>query len=144
MKLLRPLADYTLSDHKANDSIRRELQITCILDKIDEYGLNWLLHLQRMPQNRIPFNITTTDHKEEEQLEGRRNVGESNCNSGDGTDQRVKSLMFMMTIIILSSLTTEHNFSRYCGAHAQRLFYQYILCSKFSKRNNFLLKLQGP
>ena len=26
-----------------------------ILDKIDEYGRNWLLHLQRMPQNRIPL-----------------------------------------------------------------------------------------
>jgi len=33
---------------------------------------------------------------EGEQLEDRRNVGESSCNSGDGTDQRVKSLMFMM------------------------------------------------
>jgi len=29
-------------------------------------------------------------------LEDRRNVGESSCNSGDGTDQRVQSLMFMM------------------------------------------------
>jgi hypothetical protein len=28
MKLLRPLAGYTLYDHKTNDSIRRELQIT--------------------------------------------------------------------------------------------------------------------
>ena len=37
------------------DSIRPELQITCVLDKIDEYRLNWLLHLQRMPQNRIPL-----------------------------------------------------------------------------------------
>jgi len=44
MKLLRPLAGYTLYDHKTDDSIRRELQITCILDKIDEYTLNWLLH----------------------------------------------------------------------------------------------------
>jgi len=55
MKLLRPLAGYTLYDHKTNDSIRLELKITCILDKIDEYRLNWLLHLQRMPQNRIPL-----------------------------------------------------------------------------------------
>ena len=36
MKLLRPLAGYTLYDHKTNDYIRRELQITGILDKIDE------------------------------------------------------------------------------------------------------------
>ena len=51
MKLLRPLAGYTLYDHKTNDSIRRELQTECILDKIDEYRRN----LQRMPQNRIPL-----------------------------------------------------------------------------------------
>jgi len=30
---------------------------------------------------------TTTDQKEGEQLEDRRNVGENSCNSGDGTDQ---------------------------------------------------------
>jgi len=36
MKLLRPLARYTLYDHKTNDSVRRELQTECILDKIDE------------------------------------------------------------------------------------------------------------
>jgi len=39
--------------------------------------------------------MTTTDHKEGEQLEDRRN-GESSCNFGDETDQRVQSLMFMM------------------------------------------------
>ena len=37
MKLLRPLAGYTHYDHKTNDYIRRELRITGILDKIDEY-----------------------------------------------------------------------------------------------------------
>jgi len=30
MKLLSPLAGYTLYDHKTNDYIRRELRITCI------------------------------------------------------------------------------------------------------------------
>jgi hypothetical protein len=35
MKLLRPLAGYAPQDHKTNDSIRGELQIECILDKID-------------------------------------------------------------------------------------------------------------
>ena len=55
MKLLRPLTGYTLYDHKTNVYIRRELRITGILDKIDEYRRNWLSHLQRMPQNRIPL-----------------------------------------------------------------------------------------
>ena len=40
MKLLRPLAGYTLYDHKTNDYIHSELQITGILDKIDEYRQN--------------------------------------------------------------------------------------------------------
>ena len=55
VKLMRPLAGYTLYDYKTNDYIRRELQITGILDKIDEYRQNWLQHLQRMPQNRFPL-----------------------------------------------------------------------------------------
>jgi len=55
MKLLRPLAGYTLYDHKTNDYIRRELRITHILDKLSEYRRNWLSHLQRMTQNRIPL-----------------------------------------------------------------------------------------
>ena len=55
MKLLRPLAGYTLYDHKTNDYILRELQITGILDKIDEYRRNWFQHLQRTPQNRTPL-----------------------------------------------------------------------------------------
>jgi len=45
VKLLRPLAGYTIYDHKTNDYIRHKLWITDILDKIDEYRLNWLSHL---------------------------------------------------------------------------------------------------
>ena len=40
MKLLRPLAGPTLYDHKTIDYIRRELQITGILEKIGEYRRN--------------------------------------------------------------------------------------------------------
>jgi len=40
-----------------------------ILDKIDEYGQNWLSHLERMPQNRIPLK---SYHY---RLKGRRTVG---------------------------------------------------------------------
>ena len=57
MKLLRPLAGYTFYDYKTNDSIHRKLQTDSILDKIDEYRMNWLARIQRMPQNRIPLEI---------------------------------------------------------------------------------------
>jgi hypothetical protein len=69
MKLLGPLAGYTLYDHKTKDYISRELQTTGILDKIDEYRRNYLLHLQRTPQNRIhlkPYHYRP---------QGRRTIG---------------------------------------------------------------------
>ena len=47
-------------------------------------------------------NHATTEHKEREQLEDGRNVGESSCNFGDRRDQRVQSLMFMMMIMIMT------------------------------------------
>jgi len=77
------------------------LRITGILDKIDEYRRNWLSHLQRIPQNRIPLKSPTTDHKEGEQFEDRTSIGASSCNSGDGMDQKVQSLMFMMMMMMI-------------------------------------------
>jgi len=38
---------------------------------------------------------------EGEQFEEQRNVGESSCNSGDGTDQSVQSLIFMMMTMMM-------------------------------------------
>jgi len=57
MKLLRPLAFYTHYDHKTNNCVRCELQITGILDKIDRYRRNWFLHLQRNATKPNPFEI---------------------------------------------------------------------------------------
>jgi len=69
MRLLRPLAGYTLYDHKTNNAIRKELRITNILDKIDEYRKKWLLHIHRMPQNRIPLKSYNY------RPQGRRSIG---------------------------------------------------------------------
>jgi hypothetical protein len=67
MKLLRPLAVYTLYDHKTNDFIGRELQTDFILDKIDEYKSN--------PFKIIPLELTRKENnwKTEETME-RANV----------------------------------------------------------------------
>jgi hypothetical protein len=94
--------------YKTNDYIRRELRIIGILDKIVQYRRNWLSHLQRMPQNH-----TITDHKEGEQSDDRRSVGSSRCNSGDGTDQRVQSLMFIlvMMVMIIKHIKTAYLFA---------------------------------
>jgi len=105
MKLLRPLAGYTLYDHKTNNSIRKELRITSIPDKIDEYRKKWLLHIQRMPQNRIPLKSYNYRPQGRRSIGHLKNVGESNYNSGDGKDQRVQSLVFMMMMMMMMILT---------------------------------------
>jgi len=51
------------------------------------------------------WNHATTDHKEGEQLEDRRSVGASSCNCGDGTDQRVRSLIF--TVVMTNDQQTK-------------------------------------
>jgi len=38
-------------------------------------------------------------------LDDLKNVGESNYNPGDGTDQRVQSLVFMMMMTLLTITT---------------------------------------
>jgi len=69
MKLLRLLAGYTLYDHKTNNSIRKELRITSILDKVDEYRNNGFYTYKRMPQNRIPLKSYNY------RSQGRRSIG---------------------------------------------------------------------
>ena len=93
MKLWRPLAGYTLYYYKTNDYIGRELQITCVLDKIDEYRRNWILHLQRMPQNRILLTAGKENNWKNEET-----LARAAFNCGDGTDRRVHFLMVMTMI----------------------------------------------
>ena len=92
--------NHKMTTKKKNDSVRRELQTECILDKIDEYRRNWLLHLQRMPPNRIPSKSYHYRPQGRRTIgKTKKNFGENSCNSGDGTDQRVQSLMFMMMMM---------------------------------------------
>jgi hypothetical protein len=67
MKYMRT-AGYTWTDHKTNTDIEKELNIT-ILDKIQDYKQNWILHVNRMPCNRLPRLIKNYTPKD------RRNKG---------------------------------------------------------------------
>ena len=44
----------TWTDHKTNRQVAKELKITPILDKLQEYKRNWIQHVNRMPRNRLP------------------------------------------------------------------------------------------
>ena len=54
MKYMRRTAGYTWTDHKTNRQIAKELKITPILDKLQEYKRKWIHHVNRMPHNRLP------------------------------------------------------------------------------------------
>jgi len=54
MKYMRRTAGYTWTGHKTNTQIAKELKITPILDKLQEYKRNWIQHVNRMPRNRLP------------------------------------------------------------------------------------------
>jgi hypothetical protein len=47
-------AGYTWTDRKTNSQITKELKITPILDKLQEYRRNLIQHVNRMPRNRLP------------------------------------------------------------------------------------------
>ena len=54
IKFMRRTAGYTRTDHKTNTQIAKELKITPILDKLLEYKINWIQHVNGMPPNRLP------------------------------------------------------------------------------------------
>ena len=113
IKLLRPLAGYTLYDLKRNDTVRRELQTECILDKIDKIRTELAFTLSKNATKRNPFEIISLQPTRKENIRKiDETLGESSYISGDGTDQRVQSLMFLMMMIISVSLCI--NFCRCC------------------------------
>jgi hypothetical protein len=68
IKLLRPLAGYTLRDHKY-DGIRSELGVHGTTELLDIYGTNWHDPLLRMEPYRVPLQ------EYRYRPTGRRNVG---------------------------------------------------------------------
>jgi len=54
MKYMRRTAGYTGTEYRTNAQIAEELKITPSLDKLLEYNVNWIQHVNRMPRNRLP------------------------------------------------------------------------------------------
>jgi hypothetical protein len=57
VKILQPLAGHTLSDHIRNEEICQKLETENVTNKISTYRNNWLDHLERMTQERIPYKL---------------------------------------------------------------------------------------
>jgi len=54
MKYMRKKAWNTWPDYKTNTEIATEINITQVLDKIQDYRRKWLQHINRMPRNWLP------------------------------------------------------------------------------------------
>jgi len=54
---MRKAARYTWTDYTTNKETTKELNITSVLDKILEYKINWLQHINRMSLNRPPIKL---------------------------------------------------------------------------------------
>jgi len=63
IKYMRKTAGCTWTDYKTNTEIAKELNITPVLDKIQDYRKNWLQLINRMPQ-RLP-RITNRQIKQQ-------------------------------------------------------------------------------
>jgi hypothetical protein len=54
MKYLRKTSGHTGTDNKTNRESAKGLNITPVLDKIQEYKRNYLQNINRMPRIRLP------------------------------------------------------------------------------------------
>jgi hypothetical protein len=48
-------AGCTWTDHKTNAEIAKDLNITAVLDKSQDYKRKWMQHINRMPRNGLPI-----------------------------------------------------------------------------------------
>lgn len=87
MRLLRPLAGYTLYDHKRNSDIRTELNITAITDTIESYRNNWYEHVLRMPNNSLPKRLLDYIPHGKRDIGRPRKRWKDQLSSGSGTGQ---------------------------------------------------------
>jgi hypothetical protein len=53
MKYMKRTAGCTLTDHKTNTETAKELNITSVLDKIQDYMRKWIQYVNRMSRNRL-------------------------------------------------------------------------------------------
>jgi hypothetical protein len=54
---------HTWTDHKTNTDISNELNITPLLDKIQDYKIKWIQHMNRNPRNRLQRLIKENAHQ---------------------------------------------------------------------------------
>jgi hypothetical protein len=63
MKFFRRTQGYTLFDHKRKEGILEELKVEPVDETLRRYKSNWLQHVTRMNNNRMPKIMLNYRHK---------------------------------------------------------------------------------
>jgi hypothetical protein len=71
MKYMIKTAGYTWTDYRTNTKIAKELHITPVLDKTQDYRRNWIQRENRMSRDRIWRIILVKNYRRK----GKRNQG---------------------------------------------------------------------
>jgi hypothetical protein len=60
MRFMRNTAKYTRTwrDHKTNEKVLTELNVTSILEKIASYKSDWIQNINRMPRSKLSNLLT--------------------------------------------------------------------------------------
>jgi hypothetical protein len=69
MKYMRITAGHTWTDGETNTDTAKGLNITAVLDKLQDCKRNWIQNINRMSRNRLPRMMKNCTPK------GRRNQG---------------------------------------------------------------------
>ena len=75
MRFLRSVKGYTRLDKIRNEVIKKELKISGIKDVKSKYKQNWINHLERMDNTRLPKYALNINLEEEEIVDDLRNDG---------------------------------------------------------------------
>ena len=59
MKFFRRTAGYTFFEHRKNEEILEELKVVPVDEKLRKYKSNWLRHITRMNNSRMPKIMLT-------------------------------------------------------------------------------------
>jgi hypothetical protein len=63
---MRSTACYTCTDYRTNTEIAKELNMSPVLGKIQDYRLNWLRQANRLPRDGLPGIIRKTVQRKAE------------------------------------------------------------------------------
>ena len=105
MRFLRNVKGYTRLDKIRKEVIRKELKISGIKDVKSKYKQNWINHLERMDNTRLPKHALNINLEEEEIVDDLRNDGNASMPEqvkGPNTwkKKKKKKMMMMMMMMI--------------------------------------------